>query len=111
MDSLKATPNRWGGVVIDPAALPADADLFMQALEISLASWREEGYRVAWLEVPIERSSLIPVAVGAGFVFHHTKADFLMLTCQIEKDAFVPPYASPPPLDLHWPAPQNRATC
>jgi len=94
MENLKATPNRWGGISIDPAALPADADLFCQALEASLAFWRAEGYRVAWLEIPIDHANLIPVAVGAGFVFHHSKTNYLMLTCQIETDAFVPPYAS-----------------
>ena len=47
-----------------------------------------------WLEIPIDKSALIPVAVEAGFVFHHSKTGYLMLTCQIEADAFVPPYAS-----------------
>ena len=94
MDGLKSSPNRWGGVVVDPTALPSDADVFARAIEISLGSWKAEGYKVAWLEIPIGRSGLIPVAVDAGFVFHHTKTDYLMLTCQIETDAFVPPYAS-----------------
>lgn len=109
MPDLQATINQFDGVVIDPATLPADPELFRQALARLLAAWIEQGRRVAWLEIPIALSRLIPVAVEAGFTFHHSGdtetnsaetgganvgGGYLMLTLCLQPDAFVPPYAS-----------------
>jgi 8-oxo-dGTP pyrophosphatase MutT (NUDIX family) len=94
MDVLASTVNRFQGVLVDPQALPSVPDEFLQALARSLCAWAGEGLKVAWLEIPIDRSDLIPVAVEAGFVFHHSGQDYLMLTYQLEEGAFVPPYAS-----------------
>jgi ADP-ribose pyrophosphatase YjhB (NUDIX family) len=49
---------------------------------------------VVWLEVPIDRASLIPIAVDAGFTFHHSGNDYLMLTHKLQPYAFIPSYAS-----------------
>lgn len=94
MNLLKSTANAFGGVVADPQALPVHPEEFRQALDHSLRVWTEEGFKVVWLEIPIDRSDLIPVAVQAGFVFHHSGTGDLMLTRQLVEGAFVPPYAS-----------------
>ncbi len=94
MSALTATVNAFGGVVIDPTALPAGPALFRDALEEALAQWTGEGYQVVWLEVPIHRAALIPLAVEAGFGFHHSGEDHLMMTRRLVPRAFVPPYAS-----------------
>ena len=57
------TENRFGGVVVDPGALPAEPDGFAQRLDASLHFWAEQGLKVVWLEVPIARTALIPIAV------------------------------------------------
>jgi 8-oxo-dGTP pyrophosphatase MutT (NUDIX family) len=94
VDLLVSSTNRFAGVVVDPKSLPAHIDGFQERLQRSLDAWTEEGLKVVWLEIPIHISSLIPVAVEAGFVFHHSGQDYLMLTRQLEKGAFVPPYAT-----------------
>ena len=68
---IEADENPFGGVLPRPEALHDDPTAFSGQLSRSLIDWRERGYRVVWLEVPIEKSSLIPVAVEAGFGFHH----------------------------------------
>jgi 8-oxo-dGTP pyrophosphatase MutT (NUDIX family) len=88
------TENRFGGVVVDPEALPADADGFERRLSESLRYWADQGLKVVWLEVPISKTALIPVAVEAGFVFHHSGQDYVMMTRQLAEGAFVPPYAT-----------------
>ena len=93
MTVLASTENPFGGVIIDPTSLSDDALRFSSDLKESLAAWRES-YRVVWLEVPIARSQLIPVAVDAGFSFHHSGDDQLMLTYRLEKGAFIPAHAS-----------------
>ena len=65
---------------------------FERALASSLTFWRGQGLKVAWLKLPLEQASLIPVAVAAGFRFHHSQ-DYLMLTLPLQEGAFVPPYA------------------
>ena len=59
-----------------------------------MAAWKEEDFRVVWLEVPIAKSALIPVAVEHGFSFHHSGEGYLMLTHQLEEGAFIPSYST-----------------
>jgi 8-oxo-dGTP pyrophosphatase MutT (NUDIX family) len=37
---------------------------------------------------------LIPVAVEAGFIFHHSEENHLMLTCRLVEGAFIPGHAT-----------------
>jgi len=94
MTAFEATPNPFGGIIPKPDALPADSALFRDQLQGALADWTEAGFLVVWLEVPIAKSDLIPIAVEAGFTFHHSGKDYLMLTCRLEPDALIPTYAT-----------------
>jgi 8-oxo-dGTP pyrophosphatase MutT (NUDIX family) len=94
MEALQATINQFGGVVIDPHELPSDVVLFRQQLEYSLAEWTLQGRNLVWLEMPIEKAVLIPVAVELGFAFHHTDPQLLTLTRQLIPNAYIPPYAT-----------------
>jgi len=94
MRLIESTENPFGGVIAEPASLPADPAEFDRTLAHSLEAWRQADYRVAWLQLPIEKSQLIPVAVEQGFTFHHSEQDYLMLTNQLEDGAFVPAHAS-----------------
>jgi 8-oxo-dGTP pyrophosphatase MutT (NUDIX family) len=91
---LSSSVNRFAGVVVDPGSLCEDPEEFLAALLHSLDQWTSQGLKVVWLEVPVGRSGLIPVAVEAGFGFHHSGQDYLMLTYQLQEGAFVPPYAT-----------------
>ena len=103
---LEATTNPFGGIIPNPANLPPDPGDFRDGLASSLIAWREEGYKVVWLEVPIGLSALVPVAVAAGFSFHHSGErpnlyspgmeddQYLMMTLQLEEGAFIPPFAT-----------------
>ncbi|MSQ05835.1 MAG: NUDIX domain-containing protein [Dehalococcoidia bacterium] len=93
-DILESSTNPFGGVIPKPAALPGDPQEFRRRLQDSLPAWRAKGFKVVWLEVPTAKAAVIPVAVEAGFEFHHTGHDYLMLTHRLVEGAFVPPYAS-----------------
>ena len=92
--TLRFETNPFGGVVVDPEALPLEGESFRRGLEVSVAAWREEGYRVVWLELPISRMGLAVQAVESGFGFHHSGDDYLLMTLRLEEGAFIPPYAS-----------------
>ncbi len=94
MEPIESTTNPFGGVLPRPEALSPDPREFEQQLQHSLKAWKEQDFRVVWLEVPIAKSRLIPVAVEAGFIFHHSVEDYLMLTLRLEADAFIPAHAS-----------------
>ena len=94
MALLEATTNQFRGVVIKPESLPDNPDEFKTALMRSLDAWQSEGLLVIWFEVPIHRSALIPLAVEAGFTFHHSNEGYLMMTLQLVPNAHVPPFAT-----------------
>jgi len=80
MQILEATPNRFQGIELDPAALPSDPEEFRTRLSKSLQEWKREAFKLVWINIPIERAALIPVATQAGFTFHHSGTDYLLLT-------------------------------
>lgn len=94
MQPLTSSVNRFNGIDIDPASLPQSPEHFAAALRHSLRVWGREGRRVVWLMVPIQQSRLIPVAVDAGFTFHHAGSEYLMLTRALDDHACVPGHAT-----------------
>lgn len=94
MEILSFNTNPFGGVLVDPLTLPQDTQGFRSQLAYSMDEWIAEGYKVAWLEVPLDKSALVPVAVEAGFSYHHADESYLMMTNQLEQDSYIPPYAT-----------------
>jgi len=94
MIPIPAERNAFGGVIPSPGDLHPDPGHFCQQLTESLDHWRAEALRVVWLEIPIDKSSLIPVAVECGFCFHHSSEDYLMLALRLVPEAAVPAPAS-----------------
>ncbi|MDP6037326.1 MAG: NUDIX domain-containing protein [Candidatus Latescibacteria bacterium] len=94
MQILEATPNRFKGIELDADALPNDPEEFRVRLSDSLREWKREGFKVVWINVPIGHAVLIPIATEAGFSFHHSGQDYLLLTKRLEADALIPEYAT-----------------
>jgi len=94
MDVLAATPDQFGGIIVDPEQLPSDVAEFSAALNRSLDTWRSAGHRVVWLKVPLACAAVITVAVAAGFFFHHSNEGDLMMICRLVEGAFVPTHAT-----------------
>ncbi len=94
MKVLEFDTNPFGGVITNPTHLPDTAAEFEVLLTDSLEAWGRDGFKVVWLETPIEKAEIIPVAVNHGFTFHHSEEDYLMMTCRLVAGAYVPPYAT-----------------
>ena len=94
METLEHTENPFGGIVVSPEALPSTPQAFRQLLVRSLEVWKGDGAQAVWLEVPIGRSSLIPIAVDLGFTFHHSGDDYMMMTVLLVEGSYIPPYAT-----------------
>ena len=94
MNILPHAVNRFNGIEINTDELPDDAAVFEQDLSASLVKWVQDGRFLIWLHLPIERAALIPVSTAAGFVFHHTEPNYVLLVRKMQEDALVPGYAT-----------------
>jgi hypothetical protein len=77
---LTGNDDMYAGITVDPKLLAKTSVLFEQQLEKSLVAWREAERRGIWLSIPYNRTELIPIAQKLGFVLHHAKPDYVMLT-------------------------------
>ncbi|MCB0130305.1 MAG: NUDIX domain-containing protein [Caldilineaceae bacterium] len=94
MPSLPYTVDRFNNVEIATDRGPTDPSQFGDALGHSMAGWRDAGHGLVWLQMPASLAKLIPVAVEAGFTFHHSGDNYLLLVRRLREDAFVPEYAT-----------------
>ena len=94
MELIDSTSDRFGGVVTISKSLEADPKKFRKQLRQSIDIWTAEGFKVAWLEIPMEKTALVPVAVDAGFSYHHAADSRVLLTKPLVNGAFIPPYAT-----------------
>ncbi len=72
--------DMFSGVTVDQKLLAETPALFECQLEQSLTAWRQAKRRGIWLSIPHDRTELIPIAQKFGFVLHHAKPDYVMLT-------------------------------
>ncbi|KAG6501780.1 nudix hydrolase 8-like isoform X1 [Zingiber officinale] len=92
---LDACEDEYGGMIVNPETLPWNTNVFAHALEASISSWKQKGKKGIWLKVPLGRSELVPIAVKAGFKYHHAEQAYLMLTYWIpEGPCLLPANAS-----------------
>eukprot|EP00438_Fugacium_kawagutii_P027516 Skav228570 [mRNA] locus=scaffold4561:18927:22837:- [translate_table: standard] len=66
----------YGGVIVDPTAVPAEESVFRSILASSLDEWQKQGKRGVhgseWLHLDIGAASLVPIAASEfGFEYHH----------------------------------------
>lgn len=89
MQHLSYTVNPYGAAVVDALTLLPEPEPFALRLAASLERWRREGLVFVWLELGPEQAPLIPVAVAAGFGFHHAENGYLVLGYRLEPGAEV----------------------
>ncbi len=94
MDTIRHTVNDFAGVVAQSEFLPESAEAFEEQLANSLAAWSDKGYKAVWLEIPIDKASLVPPAIRAGFSYHHAEESYVTLTLRLVEETYIPPHAS-----------------
>ncbi|GLJ35238.1 hypothetical protein SUGI_0709120 [Cryptomeria japonica] len=76
---LKAQEDRYDGVIVDVGNMQNDATRFATSLKASLFQWARQAKRAVWIKVPKEQATLVPVAIEAGFWYHHAEPSYVML--------------------------------
>lgn len=94
MPTLVYTVNQFRGAQIDREQLSNDPEEFRLQIKDAIQEWQAGELKLIWLEIPIEKSRLIPIATEAGFTFHHANEDNLTLTYRVQTEAFIPTYAT-----------------
>ena len=94
MNILPHAVNQFNGIEINTEDLPATPVEFEASLGSSLIRWIQDGRFLVWLHLPIEQAAMIPIATSAGFVFHHTEPNYVLLVRRLKEDALVPGYAT-----------------
>ncbi|CAF2028995.1 unnamed protein product [Rotaria magnacalcarata] len=84
--SLTGCSDMYSGITVDKELLAKTSVLFEHQLEQSLIAWREAKRRGIWLPIPHDRTELIPIAQKFGFVLHHAKPDYVMLTYWLDEN-------------------------
>jgi 8-oxo-dGTP diphosphatase len=91
---ISTETNAFGGEIVDPASVERDPDRFRDQLSALVTASRKRGTKVVWLALDLSRAALIPVAVDAGFTFHHAAGAQVQMTICIVEGSYVPPYAT-----------------
>ncbi|HET7768402.1 MAG TPA: NUDIX domain-containing protein [Chloroflexota bacterium] len=91
--TLAFAPDQFKGIIVRADELPDDAS-FPELLKRSIETWTAAEFRLIWLNVPLERAALVPVAVKEGFFYHHANEGEVMLVRRLVEDAFVPTHAT-----------------
>ncbi len=94
MNILPHAVNRFNGIEINTEDLPTDVPSFERGLASSLVKWIQDGRFLVWLHLPIEQAAFIPISTAAGFEFHHTEPNYVLLVRRLQVDALVPGYAT-----------------
>uniref|UniRef100_A0A0D9VDZ3 Nudix hydrolase domain-containing protein n=1 Tax=Leersia perrieri TaxID=77586 RepID=A0A0D9VDZ3_9ORYZ len=80
IDVLDAFEDDYGGIVVNPTSLPNTSNAFASSLQSSLSYWSNQGKRGVWLKIHEDQADLVPIAIKAGFVYHHAEPGYVMLT-------------------------------
>lgn len=73
-------PDIYNGMTVDTRDLFLSDQEFEKNLSEYLTEWIKTGVRGVWFKVNIGNSSYIPILVKHGFLFHHAKTAYVMLT-------------------------------
>ncbi len=76
---MKFELDKFNGIIIQAEALPSDTDTFKTELTHIVSFAQAENKNIIWLTLPIQLSSLVPVATGLGFIFHNCQEHELTL--------------------------------
>jgi len=72
--------DRYGGVEVEVLEGQGSVARFSNKLQEGLSSWSTGGKKGIWLRVPLSSAALVGEAAAQGFVFHHAKTEYVLLT-------------------------------
>eukprot|EP00933_Yihiella_yeosuensis_P014752 TRINITY_DN13090_c1_g1_i1.p1 TRINITY_DN13090_c1_g1~~TRINITY_DN13090_c1_g1_i1.p1 ORF type:complete len:479 (+),score=102.63 TRINITY_DN13090_c1_g1_i1:107-1543(+) len=79
---FSAKEDRFGGVEVEALeSVEGHSPLaFGEELRRGLSSWKTAGKQGIWLKIPVSLGGFVGPATDEGFVFHHAKPEYVLLT-------------------------------
>ena len=95
-EEVKYKMNRYSDVILELDSFSNNEEEFRRTLEEQKEKWKNTDSMAIWLQVPFERSHLIPIAIKLGFRGHHCTEDYFMLTLWMgnQNDSKLPLYGT-----------------
>ncbi len=94
MSELVYEVNQFNGAIIDAGSLPEEAADFKELLGNTINKLKKEERNTLWINMPIEKAAYVPIAVDAGFQYHHADAENVEMVLKLHPGAFIPAYAT-----------------
>lgn len=85
---LQITEDTYNGVIVETSSLPQSLDEFTAELELLVQSISSKS--LLWIQIPIEKSELVPILTQHGFVFHNCEQTYIMLVKKLQNNAIIP---------------------
>ncbi|KYN42320.1 Lactosylceramide 4-alpha-galactosyltransferase [Trachymyrmex septentrionalis] len=76
---FKGHQDHYNGITIDSVEEACDNKIFVQRLKDSLEQWIMDKRRTIWFRVHIPHTEWVPILTRHGFIFHHSKEEYVML--------------------------------
>jgi 8-oxo-dGTP pyrophosphatase MutT (NUDIX family) len=93
---LKFKKDAYDGAIFSDDDFPESIEEFDKKLKHTMEHLRKEKFRGCWLKIKTVQSQLIQIAHKYGFVYHHCKCDYVMMTTWLPTTEInkLPHYAS-----------------
>jgi 8-oxo-dGTP pyrophosphatase MutT (NUDIX family) len=82
--------NKFNGIIVNSAQLPADIDVFLAELSALLDHAKLQKKAVIWLTLSIDLAHFIAIATSQGFTFHNCLPTEVTLIFKSQAQDFVP---------------------
>ncbi|KOB68700.1 Nudix hydrolase 8 [Operophtera brumata] len=84
---FQGSTDKYNGVTVDSKKEACEIDCFTSRLAESLQKWKNENKRCIWFKVNIKDANWVPFLAKAGFNFHHSRDDFVMMYKWLPEDS------------------------
>ncbi len=85
---IRLTFDRYGGVTIDNSTIPEILDEFERKLSKVILA--QNGKKLLWITLPIEKSDCVPILTKHNFVFHDCNESSITLLKRLAVDPTIP---------------------
>jgi len=87
---LNAKEDRYNGLIINPQTVEQSPSEFKTSLEQLLKEAESDKKSLIWLDLTVEQSQHIAIALDLGFIFHNCEPHRTTLIYRVQSDAYIP---------------------
>jgi 8-oxo-dGTP diphosphatase len=86
--SINLIPDKYDGITLDNSTIPYDVKEF--EIELLNITKNIRGKKLLWINIPIEKSHIIPLLTKYNFVFHHCNERDITMVKKLINNSIIP---------------------